>query len=87
MTSYIEHGRQLRAEYIRDLAKRHRQRRAAQGGKPGRAMVVAAAVAVLGLAGFTSLRGKAPQYSSTISPSALTVQSGAVPMSGSFDAH
>jgi hypothetical protein len=87
MTTYVERGRALRAEYIRDLGERHRQRRLAETRKPGRAVFVAA-FAVLALASFTWINRseRHTSASASISPTELTLKTGALPEMGSFGA-
>jgi hypothetical protein len=86
MTTYVDRGRELRAEYIRNLGERRRQRRPAEARKLGRTAVVVAAFSMLALASFTSFRPSDRHASASISPTEMTLEAGALE-TGSFDAH
>jgi adenylylsulfate kinase-like enzyme len=87
MTTYVERGRELRADYIRNLGVRRRQRRA-EARKLGRTAVVVAAFSVLALAAsFTSFKHSDRHASASISPTEMTLQAGGPSDSGLFDAH
>ena len=88
MTTYVDRGRELRAEYIRNLGERRRQRRPAEARKLGRTAVVVAAFSVLALAAsFTSFKHSDRHASASISPTEMTLQAGGLSDSGLFDAH